>query len=136
MKFKSLRVAIVMFFAIEPSRGPRLRVATRLFFRSRSLLSPYLHSSAGPPSWSRGARPHVVLDLPAEFFRSLGQLMRRLQVQPEFGARSKIASETQSGIRGDRALAPQYRADAIGRNAKGGCERVRGHSERREKLLL
>lgn len=58
-----------------------------------------------------------------------------LQVEPEFGAGAETAGQAQGGIGGDRAIAVDDPADAVGRHAEVARQGVDADAERLHELL-
>src|SRR5437879_5571552 len=59
-----------------------------------------------------------------------------LQAEPEFRRESKIPSEPEGCVRGDRAGAPHDLAHPVGRHAKRSCHLVHTQAQRIQQILF
>ena len=103
--------------APRPDRHDRIAVRRRSHALRQS-------RHRAPAELLGGPRPHVALYRHAIFRPCLGQIVHRLQIDPELGAGAKEARKPQRGIRRHRPLALDDGADARRGHAQGERERV------------
>ena len=79
---------------------------------------------------------HLALNLLPVFFHQAFKVVVRLEVDPELGTGGEVAAQPQRRISTDAALAFDNRVEPIAWHTQGQRQRVYGHSQRLQKLLV